>query len=418
MSHLGRAGATNDLYFLEFSGDGRRLFSGSTDSVRMWDASTGEPLAPPLKMDQPVYWCSLRPDGNQVATLSQSQSPVLWNLATGQRSAADWLALARLQSRFDVDETGTLEAMADEDVMQLWDELKQRFPQDANTPLPQLADWQVQEALRLGGRGLHGDAADAMQKAAMATPGRADLQGGLCVLYGKANLWDETMVAADRAIDLDVQSADVYWYRGWAKAVVEDWEAAHRDFATACAADPKNLWRHAKWAVATYAAGDIEAFKPMVAADGIAALLGDVPGPLTLNSVAWHMLFTPHGDSARAQVLVEKALEPEPEFANLLNTLALAYYRAEKYEEAVELTTRLTQSDKIDPMDLLFLAMAQHRLGKVEEAQAAWKKAESMLDEADRRSELDPSLRLAWAIRFCNKALRAEAAALIGDGGR
>ncbi len=72
--------------------------------------------------------------------------------------------------------------------------------------------------------------------------------------------------------------------------------------------------------------------------------------------------------------LAEKALRLSPEnaadLANCRNTLGLAYYRAGRYRDGVEiLRPNLTaQMDRALAFDLYFLAMSHHRLGDAERA--------------------------------------------------
>src|SRR5262249_41332684 len=69
------------------------------------------------------------------------------------------------------------------------------------------------------------------------------------------------------------------------------------------------------------------------------------------------------------------AVHEAPKDGNILNTLGVAQYRVGQYAAAL---ATLTESEKLNtvafkgtpPMDLAFLAMAQHQLGKREEAKA------------------------------------------------
>jgi Flp pilus assembly protein TadD len=68
--------------------------------------------------------------------------------------------------------------------------------------------------------------------------------------------------------------------------------------------------------------------------------------------------------------LAEKAARLAPGNAHVRNTLAVAYYRAGRYREAVE-ALRLNlerQEDNYLAHDLDFLAMSHHRLGETARA--------------------------------------------------
>jgi serine/threonine protein kinase/WD40 repeat protein len=90
------------------------------------------------------------------------------------------------------------------------------------------------------------------------------------------------------------------------------------------------------------------------------------------NNLAWTLLTAPESlrQAQTAVCLAEKALRLAPGDANFRNTLGLAYYRAGRYRDAVQLIrpNLRSQSDKTMPYDLYFLAMSLHRLGETARA--------------------------------------------------
>ena len=75
-------------------------------------------------------------------------------------------------------------------------------------------------------------------------------------------------------------------------------------------------------------------------------------------------------DVTTALPLAEKAVRLEPGNAGYRNTLGLAYYRADRYREAVDrLRPNLEGQDEEGlAYDLYFLAMSHHRLGEAARA--------------------------------------------------
>jgi tetratricopeptide (TPR) repeat protein len=86
------------------------------------------------------------------------------------------------------------------------------------------------------------------------------------------------------------------------------------------------------------------------------------------NELAWTYLMAPEAlrDVKAALTLAEKAVRLAPDSAVCLNTLGVAYYRAGRYREAVDVLRPNVEkeADWALPYDLFFLAMSHHRLGE------------------------------------------------------
>jgi eukaryotic-like serine/threonine-protein kinase len=140
---------------------------------------------------------------------------------------------------------------------------------------------------------------------------------------------------------------------------------------------------------------------------------------LRCNNLAWSYLVAPEAqrDVKAALPLAEKAFRLAPEIGAVRNTLALAYYRNERYREAVEIL-RANLRDRTDfslASDLYLLAMNFHRLGETTRARDYYEWAVHMEDAAARslatrpRNDLDGSVNINDVKRY-----RAEATALLG----
>jgi hypothetical protein len=100
--------------------------------------------------------------------------------------------------------------------------------------------------------------------------------------------------------------------------------------------------------------------------------------PRVLNVASWRAVTAPVADPAVYRIALRRAeracrIEPEssPMYRRYLNTLGVAQYRAGRLREALATLARSNQLSKgIEPANLAFLAMAQHRLGEIGAARA------------------------------------------------
>lgn len=68
-----------------FSPDGTKVITASWDNTaRIWDASTGNPLSPPLEHTAELTLASFSPDGRFVVTASADNTARIWNASTGE----------------------------------------------------------------------------------------------------------------------------------------------------------------------------------------------------------------------------------------------------------------------------------------------------------------------------------------------
>jgi WD40 repeat protein len=120
-----------------FSPDGLWVVTASADkTARVWDASSGEPISAPLEHDASVNHARFSPDGRRVATASSDFTARVWQVLSDESTSPlctypsnDLIALARLLGSTHVDSSGELLPLSQEESRAQWRTLRDRYPE-------------------------------------------------------------------------------------------------------------------------------------------------------------------------------------------------------------------------------------------------------------------------------------------------
>jgi serine/threonine protein kinase/Flp pilus assembly protein TadD len=182
--------------------------------------------------------------------------------------------------------------------------------------------------------------------------------------------------------------------RGYYHVGLRQWDQAAAEFARASELQPDDAYLWHFRAVAHLAAGDGDAYRRVCA--GMMERFSKTQDP----GVAYQVVDTcvlrqdalPDLDQ-----LLPVARVATRWYLGSIKVLAAAHYRAGHYKKAVEHFQQAAKVSRFRAWDWIFLAMAQHRLGRAEEAKPCLAKAIAWIDEANRQ-ELDDlgGTRPAW----------------------
>ena len=218
------------------SGDGRLFVTRAAEGgLRVYDAATGEAVTAALEVEGIVEGAALSPDGRLLTAVLADKEVRTWDLSPDVRPVEDLVHLVHCLSGGRLDEAGNFQPLDARLLLALWQELRQKYPEDLRVTPEEIARWHQEAAWRCADVGLWVEAVAHLEALQQGQPGDALLWEQQGRVWARAEQWQRAAEAYGRAIEAE-EGEWRYWHaRGLAYARLGHWERAVRDFERASA---------------------------------------------------------------------------------------------------------------------------------------------------------------------------------------
>jgi WD40 repeat protein len=366
-----------------FSPDGRLVVLTSPGGVRVWDAATGDPASPTLLHPSGVECVSFSPDSRRLLTASDHAAR-LWTLDADAIDVDEFLLLARFLSCART-KTGEARhaAVGPDDLVRTWDRVRHKFPNAVVTPPADANAW-YNEAARASERN---------------------------------QLWGTALAHLERLTAREPSLADLFERKGSAYAELGRMKDAAAAFATATrlGADRAGTWyRHA---LVHLHLGDHPGY--CLARDAMRDCFDPEAGGADTQLLLRTCVLAPDtkDNAARVVAIAERSLAMRTKDPGRMLMLGAALYRAGRYKDAARsLLESRKNSNKVETVNDLFLAMTYLRLGETEQAQTYVQQVARSTDQATKAGVVSSgpgSAPFAWSARLELLILRREMQAML-----
>ena len=350
--------------------------------AQVWDATTGQPVTPPLWHTRAITSATFSPDSRRIATTSHGDGARVWELKPDRRPVDDWRKLAQILSDTKLDEEGAIRPIEPSELRETYEDVR-RSPDTFTAcarPGTRLA---LPAGPGLRGRRRLASGARALGGPDRCRPGVEALRHHRAEAHAELGHWREA--AADyRSRGLTPED----WFYDWySLALLELGRGNREGYRSACSSMLRSFGKGESTAEAA-------AFTAWVCAIGPQAV----------------------EDLGPAIALAERVRTARPDDAIVATALGALLFRAGKFEQAI---TRLSEASQFEgdrrssPVYAWsFLAMAHHRLGHAAEAKSWRDKAVTAAEQVLSDHAKGSGEPVPWRRRLTLKLLSEEVKAL------
>ncbi len=435
------------LSLAAFSEDGKRIVTVAADGLRVWDAASGEPIGPLVKIDAEqaaIRTVSLGRDGHLTASVGatgdQSASMHLF-FKSDERSIPELKRIAEVLTAVRMADDGSVSPLDRAELAKEWQEARTKHVKDFSPSAERARSWHTggeaecekrklwkgdllhlhylisaQPTSDLYARRARANAAlkyweaarTDYQKALASDAGRWELWAGQGEVEAAMGKWDEAIAGYTKAIERQGDRAALWTARGRIEARRGMWIKAAADFAKAIHLGEEDAVVWCQYARTLLANGDDVNYRRWCAR--IVQRFGESKDETTIQHVVWTGALAEGAVRNWKSLVVraERSATEQPQSTDRARLLAVLLYRAGQFEKSLNLARKLTAVSDPAPQarDWLLAALAAQRLGRPEEAKQALAKSEETRSKENRDNE-------SWEDRLAYRTLHREAAMVI-----
>jgi tetratricopeptide (TPR) repeat protein len=433
----------------------------------VWDVADGEPVTPPLRQVDvlgrtsrgSVHHVAFSPDGRRIVAAgagigsrSAAGAASVWLLPGDGRPTADLLSLVELLGGYRVGAAAGAVAQPVATQLSAWKRLRSSYPANFSAVPGQVLAWHEREAEECLNSDEWKAALAHLDRLIEAQPGRALLRERRARAYAFLNRWRDAdadlfmavkqspsseggaarleeevgvsrsnqdrraaLLYLDHLVRADPRNPQIFAGRGDLYTQIGRWVEADNDLSRAVRLGADDIQERGRLALAQLAAGDARGYAKNCAA--LVAHLKRTSSAEEFRWAAWTSSLSAGASESAARVLrlAEEAALERPYSPWLDEALASALYRARRWQaaaaalrSAAETRVTGTPTSWSPAYARFFLAMAEWRLGRRDEAQTQLRTAVHLTEQ-----ELRASLTPPWNRRVTLQLLRREAEAMI-----
>ncbi len=285
---------------------------------------------------------------------------------------------------------------------------------------PRNASFRARRAQALGEAGRWVEALEDQTQAATLESKNADYWNFRGICHLRLGRFRDGLADFSRAIEIDAKNPICLRNRGATHAELAEWDLACADYVKALDLDSRILLYWWEYALLRASRGDQDGNRRACAK--ALDLFADSDNPETAASLVQISLRVPDSlvleDYALVEDLVNRVVARHPDRSQYPSAAGLLSYRMSQFVEAAarleEAMKGLKSDARIDAG--LVLAMAYHRLGRMDEAHDELKRGRQQVEKARAETPRGPDggIRLSWPQRLGHDLLLRQAEGLIG----